>query len=64
MSRRGCARAAECISGRPTRIPRLRIKMIEEAGELRIPFTTGILLGIGETPAERAQSLMAIRDIA
>jgi FO synthase len=38
------------------------MRMIDEAGELRIPFTTGILLGIGETPAERAQSLIAIRD--
>ena len=38
------------------------MQMIDEAGELRIPFTTGILLGIGETPAERAQSLIAIRD--
>ncbi len=31
--------------------------------QLKIPFTTGILLGIGETPAERAQSLIAIRDL-
>ncbi|HXW83415.1 MAG TPA: 7,8-didemethyl-8-hydroxy-5-deazariboflavin synthase CofG, partial [Candidatus Binataceae bacterium] len=46
----------------PDKDPALRMKMIDEAGELRIPFTTGILLGIGETPAERAQSLLAIRD--
>ncbi|MGA7873857.1 MAG: 7,8-didemethyl-8-hydroxy-5-deazariboflavin synthase CofG [Candidatus Binatus sp.] len=46
----------------PDKDPALRIKMIEEAGALRIPFTTGILLGIGETPAERALSLTAIRD--
>ena len=46
----------------PDKDPALRIKMIDEAGRLRIPFTTGILLGIGETPAERAQSLTAIRD--
>jgi len=46
----------------PDKDPALRMRMIEEAGELRIPFTTGILLGIGETPAERAQSLVAIRD--
>ena len=37
--------------------------MLAEAGEARVPFTTGILLGIGETPAERAQSLVAIRDV-
>src|SRR5262249_521416 len=46
----------------PDKDPALRMKMIDEAGELRIPFTSGILLGIGETPAERAQSLIAIRD--
>ncbi|MGH7923930.1 MAG: 7,8-didemethyl-8-hydroxy-5-deazariboflavin synthase CofG [Candidatus Binatus sp.] len=46
----------------PDKDPALRIQMIDEAGELRIPFTTGILLGIGETPAERALSLTAIRD--
>ncbi len=46
----------------PDKDPALRIKMIDEAGALRIPFTTGILLGIGETPAERALSLTAIRD--
>jgi FO synthase len=45
----------------PDKDPALRMKMIDEAGELRIPFTSGILLGIGETPAERAQSLVAIR---
>jgi 7,8-didemethyl-8-hydroxy-5-deazariboflavin synthase CofG subunit len=47
----------------PDKEPRLRIKMTEEAGELRIPFTSGILIGIGESIVERAQSLVAIRDI-
>jgi 7,8-didemethyl-8-hydroxy-5-deazariboflavin synthase CofG subunit len=46
----------------PDKDPALRMKMIDEAGELRIPFTSGILLGIGETVAERAQSLVALRD--
>jgi 7,8-didemethyl-8-hydroxy-5-deazariboflavin synthase CofG subunit len=46
----------------PDKEPAKRMKMIDEAGELKIPFTTGILLGIGETAAERAQSLIAIRD--
>ncbi|HYB89423.1 MAG TPA: 7,8-didemethyl-8-hydroxy-5-deazariboflavin synthase CofG [Candidatus Binataceae bacterium] len=46
----------------PDKDPAARMKMIDEAGELRIPFTTGILLGIGETPRERALSLLAIRD--
>jgi 7,8-didemethyl-8-hydroxy-5-deazariboflavin synthase CofG subunit len=44
----------------PDKDPALRMKMIDEAGELKIPFTSGILLGIGETTAERAQSLIAI----
>ncbi len=47
----------------PDKEPALRVKMIDEAGALRIPFTTGILLGIGETTPERAESLIAIRDI-
>jgi FO synthase len=46
----------------PDKEPAVRMRMIDEAGELRIPFTTGILIGIGDTPAERAQSLLAIRD--
>ena len=46
----------------PDKDPKLRMRMTDEAGELQIPFTSGILLGIGETPAERAQSLIAIRD--
>jgi FO synthase len=46
----------------PDKDPALRMKLIDEAGALRIPFTTGILLGIGENPAERALSLTAIRD--
>ena len=46
----------------PDKDPAVRMRMIDEAGELKIPFTTGILIGIGDTPAERAQSLIAIRD--
>ena len=45
----------------PDKDPLVRMRMIDEAGELRIPFTTGILIGIGDTAAERAQSLLAIR---
>ena len=43
--------------------PEIRIAMIEDAGKLKIPFTTGLLLGIGETMADRKDSLLAIRDI-
>lgn len=45
----------------PDKDPAVRMRMLEDAGALRVPFTTGILLGIGETAAERAQSLLAIR---
>lgn len=45
----------------PDKRPHKRIAMIEGAGKLRIPFTTGILLGIGETAEERVESLLAIR---
>jgi FO synthase len=38
--------------------------MHEEAGELRIPFTSGILLGIGETASERVDTLLAIRELS
>ena len=43
--------------------PEIRLDMIEDAGKLRIPFTTGLLLGIGETMADREDSLLAIRDL-
>lgn len=47
----------------PDKSPAVRLRMIREAGELRIPFTTGILIGIGETWDERIDSLLAIRDL-
>ena len=43
--------------------PALRLKTIEEAGRLRIPFTTGLLIGIGENRDERIDSLFAIREL-
>ncbi len=47
----------------PDKKPALRLKTIEEAGRLRIPFTTGILIGIGENWEERIDSLLAIREL-
>jgi len=47
----------------PDKDPAVRIRMHEEAGELGIPFTTGLLLGIGETPDERLHTLLVIRDL-
>ncbi len=45
----------------PDKRPEKRLAMIAAAGRLRIPFTTGILIGIGETRRERAEGLLAIR---
>jgi len=47
----------------PDKDPTLRLGMIRAAGELRVPFTTGILIGIGETRSERVASLRAIGDL-
>ena len=47
----------------PSKRPRVRMKTLEIAGQLKIPFTTGILIGIGETLEERIDSFMAIRDL-
>jgi FO synthase subunit 1 len=47
----------------PGKDPKLRSATIENAGKLRIPFTTGLLIGIGETVAERAESLLELRRI-
>jgi len=47
----------------PDKPAALRLKTIEEAGRLKIPFTTGILIGIGETLDDRVDSLSAIRDL-
>jgi FO synthase len=50
--------------GSPDKDPDVRIRVLEDAGRLAIPFTTGILVGIGETPAERVDSLFTLRRIA
>ena len=47
----------------PDKLPALRLKTIEEAGRLGVPFTTGILIGIGETLEDRVDSLMAIKKL-
>ncbi len=49
--------------GSPDKVPATRLRTIEDAGRLAVPFTTGILVGIGETQRERAESLFAIRDL-
>ncbi len=47
----------------PDKVPKQRLATIEAAGRLRVAFTTGILIGIGETPEERVDSLFAIKEL-
>ena len=49
--------------GSPTKHPDVRLDCIRAAGELRIPFTSGILVGIGESPEERIAALRALADV-
>lgn len=49
--------------GCPDKVPAVRLATLRTAGELSVPFTTGVLIGIGETRAERVDTLLAIRDI-
>src|ERR1700733_334594 len=49
--------------GSPTKHPALRLETITHAGELKIPFTSGILVGIGETEEERVAALEAIAEV-
>ncbi|MFP6796596.1 MAG: 5-amino-6-(D-ribitylamino)uracil--L-tyrosine 4-hydroxyphenyl transferase CofH [Pseudomonadales bacterium] len=49
--------------GSPDKIPTVRLQTLRDAGAARVPFTTGILIGIGETRRERVESLLAIREV-
>ncbi|MGN6162826.1 MAG: bifunctional FO biosynthesis protein CofGH [Marmoricola sp.] len=50
--------------GSPDKDPAVRLRVLEDAGRLAIPFTTGLLIGIGETLSERVESIFALRRIA
>ncbi|HXP19707.1 MAG TPA: bifunctional FO biosynthesis protein CofGH, partial [Streptosporangiaceae bacterium] len=50
--------------GSPDKDPKIRLRVLEDAGRSAVPFTTGILIGIGETLAERVDSIFAIRGVA
>jgi len=56
-------RAGGSHHGSPDKEPGARLKTISDAGKLNIPFTSGILIGIGETRTERIESLLALRDL-
>ncbi len=62
ISERLCARG-EAHFGSPDKAPAARVETIEAAGRQRIPFTSGILIGIGETRLERIQSLLTLQTI-
>jgi FO synthase len=47
----------------PDKVPAKRLRTIEDAGKQKVPFTTGLLIGIGETPEDRVDTLLAIRDL-
>ncbi len=49
--------------GSPDKLPARRLETLKAAGEQRVPFTTGLLIGIGETRRERIEALLAIRDL-
>ena len=61
-SERLCARGGPHF-GSPDKLPAARLATLRTAGELRVPFTTGILIGIGETRAERIAALLEIRGL-
>ena len=58
-----CAAELPVHRDSPGKDPKLRLEVIEVAGKLRIPFTTGLLIGVGESPEDRANSLLAIREL-
>jgi FO synthase len=60
-SRRLFETKGEAHFGSPDKDPELRLRVLEDAGRLSIPFTTGILVGIGETLTERAETIFALR---
>src|ERR1700727_2880971 len=47
----------------PDKLPSKRLRTIEDAGKQSVPFTTGMLIGIGESPEDRVDTLLAIRDL-
>jgi FO synthase subunit 1 len=58
-----CATELPVHQDSPGKNPKLRLEMIEAAGKLRIPFTTGLLIGIGEGLEDRVRSLLALREL-
>ncbi len=64
MSTRLWAEPGQPHFGSPDKEPAVRLRVLEDAGRSSVPFTTGILVGIGETATERVEALLAIRACA
>src|ERR1700710_1105609 len=60
-SRRLYETRGEAHFGSPDKDPAVRLRVLEDAGRLSIPFTTGLLIGIGETPADRVEAIFELR---
>ena len=63
-SRRLFETKGEAHYGSPDKDPEVRMRVLEDAGRLSIPFTTGLLVGIGETLEERAETIFALRQVS
>ena len=63
-SRRLFETKGEAHYGSPDKDPAVRLRVLEDAGRLSIPFTTGLLVGIGETLEERAETIFALRQVS
>src|SRR4051812_33587397 len=63
-SRRLFETRGEAHFGSPDKDPAVRLRVLEDAGRLSIPFTTGLLVGIGETLEERAETILALRQVS
>src|SRR5215218_3641894 len=63
-SRRLFEEKGQAHYGSPDKDPAVRLRVLEDAGRLSIPFTTGLLIGIGETIPERAESIFELRRVA
>ncbi|QWF23467.1 bifunctional FO biosynthesis protein CofGH [Nocardioides sp. LMS-CY] len=63
-SRRLFETKGEAHYGSPDKDPEVRLRVLEDAGRLSIPFTTGLLVGIGETLEERAETIFALRQVS
>src|SRR4051794_7108647 len=63
-SRRLFEQPGEAHFGSPDKDPDVRLRVLEDAGRSAVPFTTGVLVGIGETLTERAEAIFAIRAVS